>query len=73
MSKYATRDWHVNGIDRSLTLSLQVEVNGRVHRQSTRIDDDMRRFGGPPMHYIEREMREVLMRAVETELLGPRP
>lgn len=72
MSKYATRDWHISPIDRSLTLTLQVEVNGRVLRQATRIADDMHRFGGPPMHYIERDMRASLMRAVEEELLGPR-
>ena len=73
MRKPATRDWHVNPSDHSMILSLAVEVNGQTLRQSTRIDDDMRRFGGPPLHFIEREMRASLMRAVEEELFGPRP
>jgi hypothetical protein len=67
----AKREWRVD-IRGNLVLSLSVEVNGKVAAANMVMDRLEQRYGPPPA-YIERELRSMLMRHLETKLLGPRP
>lgn len=69
MSK-ARRDWYVDPLKGSLVLSMAVDVNGKTLKASC-VTSSRYDLGGPPPEYVERQLRSMLMRTIEDELLGP--